>query len=185
MSNETFAKLFIVHLRSGDTISAQFNPTEFRELFTVDYKNIEVSGLTFEPLEWDHTKSAKFSCELGFNAESAVGVTFGGSLSASTPSQAVALCRRFLIACNYPSEAGAASNDIAPSPLLIVWPGFMSVVVRQLSVEFGHREFSAFDGPSIFSAKLEWEAAPTRNVFYEDMLSHGTILNDSSGSMLI
>ena len=183
--SQPHADLYLVHLNSGDTIGAQFNPTEFNEKFEAVYKSVEIPGMTYEPSEWDHTKSPHFSCELGFNAECTVGIGLGGSLAVVLEREAVELWRKFLIACCYPQQGGSGVKGAAPSPLLVVWPGFMSIVVKQHSVEFSHKAFSAWDGPSIFTAKVEWEAAPTRNVFYDDWLTHGTVLNDSSGSLVV
>jgi hypothetical protein len=182
-------RLYLVHLRTGDTVGAQFNPTEVQEALEVVWTNIEIPGESHEPMEYDRTKNQMLDFELGFDAES------GQSVSIINTSQGqssqfignvsdVNLVRRWLFACCYPNERAQGQKDMAPSRILVVWPGFYSLAMRLRRVQITNRQWESTSGPPVkFTAKLTFEADSDRRLYYEDILAFGTERSDSAGEL--
>ena len=188
MADSPPERLYLVHLQSGDTVSAQYNPTEITEAIEVAWKKVGVRGESHEHYEYELTKSPKIEFELGFDTESGRGITLGGSLSASKffPDSDPQLVRRWLRACCYVPRGASNIKAAAPSRILIVWAGLYSLACRLEKVEFTYRQFEEVDfgQPSLFSAKLTFGVDFDRRLFYEEVLEHGTEIHDPSGNFV-
>lgn len=192
------ARLYLVHEKTGDTISAQFNPTEIEESLEVVYRNIAIQGESHEPLEYDRTRNLEIGFTLAFDADSGNDILLDGSgvfgaeianLPQRTPrtfarGQAspiprlnrASLVRKFLFACCYPMRNTGTIRSAAPSRILVVWPGFMSVSARLTKVVNTNRQFESVDigRPVLFSMDLSFEVDSPRRIYYEDVVSYGT-----------
>lgn len=173
------AEMYITHLRSGDTVGAQFNPTELAESLGSDWQEQEIQGATDKPLQWRLTGNHKINLELGFLARSVRGVRLGGTLPGDWRGgeDMVRIARHFLLAIHYPTrfDASADITIAAPSPCLIVWPPWLALVVKVRQTDITHRQWDEEDGdPIILTAKLTMESAGRKKLFYEDVLRHGT-----------
>lgn len=171
--------MYIVHLRSGDTVGAQFDPTELQESLGSDWQELDIQGATDVPLQWKKTGNHKISLELGFLAESIHGIRLGGTLPGNWRGgeDMVKLARHFLLAIHYPTrfDAEADITVAAPSPCLIVWPPWLALKVKVRQTEITHRQWGRTTGePIILTAKLTMESDAEKKLFYEDVLRHGT-----------
>lgn len=196
-------RMYLVHLQSGDTVGAQYNPTEITQAIEVVWKKVAVRGESEEHWEYENTKSPRVEFELGFDSESIVSrdnaiegrspvgdgrrIGFGGgNLSADpyAPEDDPQLARRWLLACQYPARGASTIRSAAPSKLLLVFPGLFYITARLEKVEFTFRQFtSERDGrPTLFSAKLSLGITFGRRVYYEDVLAYGMEMHDSSGN---
>lgn len=180
-------RMYMVHLESGDTCGAQFNPTQVKEAIEVVWRRVEVRGESHEPMEYDHTKNIETSFELAFDRQSGRGIRFGGSLSGTQyyPDSGLVpntqfvedalIVKRWLMACCYPKRGAQTVRQSAPSRILVVWPGFYNLAMRLVKVEFTNTQWEATDGPPVaFTAMLTFEADASQRLFYEDVLAHGT-----------
>jgi hypothetical protein len=171
-------RLYLTHLRTGDTISAQFNPTEMNESLGSDWKGMDIQGATDEPLQWRKTGNHKVTLELGFHARSLRGIRLGGTLPGDWRGgeDMVKLARHFLLAIHYPTRFDAETDITlaAPSPCLIVWPGWLALKVKVRQTDITHREWDETGPPIVLTARLTMEADNDKKLFYEDVLRHGT-----------
>lgn len=197
-------RMYLVHLQSGDTVSAQYNPTEITEKLEVVWKKVAIRGESHEHYEYEHTKSPGIEFELGFDSESIVSsdraipgrstqgdgrrIGFGGNLvgSSFSPEDDPQLARKWLRALCYTPRGASNIKAAAPSRVLVVFPGLFYMATRLEKVEFTYRQFTGLnDGrPTLFSAKLTFGADFDRRLYYEDVLEFGTELHDSSGNFI-
>lgn len=171
-------RLYLVHLQSGDAVSAQFNPVEFRETIETLWNEVGIPGESHEPAEYDHTKNLVAKFDLAFDTESENTISFGGSLfKSSSDIEDGMKARRFLMALPYTMrDNGQSAKVAAPSKVLVVWPGFYSLPMRLKKIEIVHKEWSATDGPPVlFVVSLEFFADSIKRINYEDVREHGTI----------
>ena len=177
-------RMSITHIETGDTITAQFNPTEIEETLAVIWTRLAVLGATGEVLQYERTQNLKTSLELGFNAQSLRQLDVRILPPINAWAGGPDLARRWLMAIHYPTRESQDVSSGAPSDLLFFWPGMYSLRVKPLSVKFGHRRFDNTTGePTLFSAKLDFEARAGRRLSYEDVLEQGTIRHDATSEM--
>jgi len=67
-------RMHIVHLKSQDSASAQYNPTEVNEKLGSVWSRLKVMGSTSEELQWVQTKNLRISFTLKFDEKSATGI---------------------------------------------------------------------------------------------------------------
>ena len=92
------ARMSIANVSSGDSVEAQFNPTEFEEALEVNWARQTVPGLSHQPLQFVNTGNVKFTLELNFEAQ-----------DPTTDLDQLHLSRRFLQSLCYPRQIGRAS----------------------------------------------------------------------------
>ncbi|TMQ08631.1 MAG: peptidoglycan-binding protein [Deltaproteobacteria bacterium] len=160
---QTPARMSIANVSSGESIEAQFNPTELEEALEVNWARQTVPGLSHQPLQFVNTGNLKFTLELQFEARSAT-ADIDRNLQA----------RRFLQSLCYPRRGAANVAGGGPPRVLFVWPTFVSLTCVIASLSFKYSRFNLAATPIQFSAKLALEEIRDVRLLSEDVLANGT-----------
>ena len=111
---QTPARMSIANVSSGDSIEAQFNPTELDEVLEVNWARQTVPRLSHQPLQFVNTGNVKFTLELQFEAQ-----------DPTTDIDRILGARRFLQSLCYPRRGAADVVGGGPPRALFVWPTFV------------------------------------------------------------
>lgn len=160
---QTPARMSIANVSSGESIEAQFNPTELEEALEVNWARQTVPGLSHQPLQFVNTGNLKFTLELQFEAQ-----------SATTDVDRNLQARRFLQSLCYPRRGAANVIGGGPPRVLFVWPTFVSLTCVIASLSFKYSRFNLAGTPTQFSAKLALEEIRDVRLLSEDVLANGT-----------
>jgi hypothetical protein len=180
--------MYIHHIKSGATMSAQFNPVSVSEQFSASYERLSVLGLSMRPLQYTGNDNPRISMELRFDGRSIRDLSPPGNAGFQTlltvgnvPANKVnsgsvrtELARRFIVACLYPSEGAQDVSGGAPSRLIFQWPRMYSAVVRLLNVKHEHSRFSITSRSTLLKSdiefEVEWIKRPTFEYVMKNML---------------
>jgi len=157
------ARMSIANVSSGESIEAQFNPTELDEALEVNWARQTVPGLSHQPLQFVNTGNLKFTFELQFEAQRAT-ADVDRNLQA----------RRFLQSLCYPRRGAANVIGGGPPRVLFVWPTFVSLTCVIASLSFKYSRFNLAGTPIQFSAKLALEEIRDVRLLSEEVLANGT-----------
>lgn len=174
------AIMHIVHLASGHSMSAQFNPTALEHGVQVIWNKFAALGASGGTHQYQSTDNSTLSFRVDFNAKSVRSLRVRGGLGreargifGSAPKRAD-LARRWLYAIHYPVRAAGSISRHAPSDLLYVWPNLFSLKVKPMGVSFSERRFDRETGAgTLFTAELQFEAVHAEQLTYEDVLQRG------------
>lgn len=157
------ARMSIANLSTGESVEAQFNPTEFEEALEVNWARQTVPGLSHQPLQFVNTGNVKFSLELNFEAQ-----------DPTTNIEQLNRSRRFLQSLCYPKRNAEDVIGGGPPRALFVWPGVVSLncVVAALSLRYGR--FNLEGAPIQFTAKLTLEEIRDVRLLSEEVLADGS-----------
>lgn len=155
-------KIQIGNIDTGETLTAQFVPTELKESYGAEYGKLAVPGLSHKILQFGSSENAELDIELEFN----------GLLNPSTP---VAEQRKFLMSMLVPSRKAQGVSTGAPAKTLFFWPELFSLVCRLTKLDMTHTYFLPTGGPAIFKAKLRLEEARDTRLYAEDVRANGTM----------
>lgn len=159
----TPARMSIANVSSGDSIEAQFNPTEFEEALEVNWARQTIPGLSHQPLQYVNTGNKKFTLELNFEA-----------LDPTTDLAQIHRDRRFLESLCYARRGAGDVLSGGPPRALFVWPNVVSLTCVITSLSFKHSRFNLDGTPVQFTAKLGLEEIRDMRLFSEDVLANGT-----------
>lgn len=153
----------IANVSTGESVEAQFNPTDFDEALEVNWARQTVPGLSHQPLQFVNTGNAKFTLELNFEAQ-----------DLTTDLDQIHLARRFLQSLCYPRRGAEDVVGGGPPRALFVWPNVVSLtcVVTVLSFKYGR--FNVEGTPVQFTAKVTLEEIRDVRLISEDVLADGT-----------
>ncbi|HET9621803.1 MAG TPA: peptidoglycan-binding protein [Kofleriaceae bacterium] len=153
----------IANLASGDSIDAQFNPSELEEALEVDWTRHTVPGLSHQPLQYVQTHNTKFTVELYFEAQ-----------DPTTDLDQILRARRFLQSLCYPRRGAQDVLDGGPPRVLFLWPTVVSLTCVVASLGFKYSRFNLEGTPVQFTAKLSLEEIRDVRLVSEDVLATGT-----------
>lgn len=159
---QTPARMSIADMSSGESIEAQFNPTELEESLEVNWARQTVPGLSHQPLQFVNTGNLKFTVELQFVAQSAAELEH--ALAA----------RRFLQSLCYPRRSATNIAGGGPPRVLFVWPTFIALTSVIVSLSFKYARFNLAGAPVGFTAKLGLEEIRDVRLLSEDVFANGT-----------
>jgi hypothetical protein len=162
-SGQTPARMSIANVSSGDSIDAQFNPTEFEEALEVNWARQTVPGLSHQPLQFVQTGNTKFTLELNFEAQ-----------DPTTDLDTIQYARRFLQSLCYPRRGAADVIGGGPPRVLFVWPNVISLTCVITALSFKYGRFNLEGTPVQFTAKLTLEEIRDVRLLSEDVLQDGT-----------
>ena len=74
--DKTPPRMRLVHLKSQDSVSAQYNPTEINEKLSTVWNRLKVLGQSFEELQYLQTKNQQITFALSFDEKSATGLRY-------------------------------------------------------------------------------------------------------------
>ncbi len=172
-------RMFLVHLLSGDTMSAQFNPQEITEKVEVEWAEPAIEGSSSQPLVYRFTKNHPITFELGYDEQSGRDILSGGPNLGGKMS--IQKARNWLLALCYRQAGDVQVSGGAPSPVLFIWPNLFSVKCRVLSVELVHKMFDGTNLRStIYTAKVSMKIDSLFQNTYESVLASGTERDDPS-----
>jgi hypothetical protein len=171
--------MFLVHLNSGDTMSAQFNPQEISEKVEAEWAEPEIEGSSSQPLVYRFTKNHPITFELGYDEQSGRDILSGGPNLGGNIS--IQKARNWLLALMYRQAGDVDVSGGAPSPVLLIWPNLFSVKTRVKMVDIKHKLFASDNLRSaIYSAKLNVVIDSLFQNTYESVLANGTERDDAS-----
>lgn len=160
---QTPARMSIANVSSGESIEAQFNPTELEEALEVNWARQTVPGLSHQPLQFVNTGNLKFTLELQFEAQ-----------NAATDVDRNLQARRFLQSLCYPRRGAANVVRGGPPRVLFVWPTFVSLTCVIASLSFKYSRFNLAGTPIYFTAKVALEEIRDVRLLSEEVLANGT-----------
>lgn len=138
----------LIDLETGEQLTFQFNPPEFKEGIGVNYARHTVPGLAFQILQYINTNnnsipltlylsdvySAIQMGEAGANLEALEGPAAGGGPGLMSS-------KRFLQSLAYPVRTPAGGWK-APPKVLFVWPNVIRMKCVVTNLSFSHQKFS-------------------------------------------
>ncbi len=157
------ARMSIANVSSGDSIEAQFNPTEFEEALEVNWARQTVPGLSHQPLQYVNTGNTKFTLELNFEAQ-----------DPATSLDQIHLARRFLQSLCYLRRGAEDVIGGGPPRALFVWPNVVSLTCVITALSFKYGRFNIEGTPIQFTAKVALEEIRDVRLLSEDVLADGT-----------
>jgi hypothetical protein len=150
MLAETPPRCFLINLSNNDRWEAPFNPTSLEESLRVNFRRIQVPGLSHERLQFQNTGNKTIPLEF-FLSQMAQDEKFGTELDGILSDKA------WLESLCYP----AADLDFgySGSPrVLFVWPSVIRLVGRIMSFETMHRTFAVGSmTTTLLVARLDFE----------------------------
>lgn len=156
------ARMSIADVSSGESIEAQFNPTEFEEAVEVNWARQTVPGLSHQPMQFVNTGNVKFTLELQFEAQDPSDI------------DQILRARRFLQSLCYPRRGAADVVGGGPPRALFVWPTFVSLTCVIASLSFKYSRFNLAGTPVHFTAKVALEEIRDVRLLSEEVLANGT-----------
>ena len=163
VASERPARMSIANVATGESVEAQFNPSEFEEALEVNWTRQTVPGLSHQPLQFVNTGNVKFTLELNFEVQ-----------DPSTDLDTIHQGRRFLQSLCYPRRGAEDVVGGGPPRALFVWPNVISLscVVTALSFKYGR--FNLEGTPVQFTAKVTLEEIRDVRLLSEDVLADGS-----------
>lgn len=137
-------KLTITNLASGVTVEAQFNPEQFEESVSANYKRQGVTGLSHEVLQFSHSTNHQTSLDLAFVANSPADL------------ERMTAARRFFLSLAYPRRGEDVLGG-APPRVLVVWPRMLSLTCVMSTVRIAHNSFNRLGYSVRFVATVQLE----------------------------
>lgn len=157
------ARMSIANVATGESVDAQFNPTDFEEALEVNWAQQTVPGLSHQPLQFVNTGNAKFTLELNFEVQ-----------DPTTDLERIHLARRFLQSLCYPRRGAEDVVGGGPPRALFVWPGVISLTCVLTALSFKYGRFNLDGVPVQFTAKVTLEEIRDVRLLSEDVLADGT-----------
>jgi hypothetical protein len=157
------ARMSIANVSTGDSIEAQFNPTEFEEQLELNWARQTIPGLSHQPLQFVHTGNTKFPLELNFEAQ-----------DPATTLAEIHYARRFLQSLCYPRRGAETVAGGGPPRVLFIWPNFISLTCVVTALSFKYGRFNLDGTPIQFTAKVTLEEIRDVRLLSEDVLRDGT-----------
>jgi hypothetical protein len=160
---QTPARMSIANVSSGESIDAQFNPTELDEALEVNWARQTVPGLSHQPLQFVNTGNTRFTLDLQFEAQ-----------DPTSDVDQILRARQFLQSLCYPRRGAADVIGGGPPRALFVWPTFVSLTCVIASLSFKYSRFNLAGTPVQFTAKVALEEIRDVRLLSEDVLASGT-----------
>ena len=157
------ARMSIANIATGESIDAQFNPTDFEEALEVNWARQTVPGLSHQPLQFVNTGNAKFTLELNFEAQ-----------DPTADLEQIHLARRFLQSLCYPRRGAEDVIGGGPPRALFVWPNVVSLTCVVTGLSFKYGRFNLEGAPIQFTAKVTLEEIRDVRLISEDVLADGS-----------
>jgi len=156
------ALMSVANVATGESIEAQFNPSEFEESLEVNWARLAVPGLSHQPLQFVNTGNVKFTVELAFAA------TDINDLAE------LLRARRFLQSLCYPRRGASDVAGGGPPRALFIWPTLVSLTCVVTSLSFKYSRFNLASSPVQFTAKLALEEIRDVRITSDEVLVTGT-----------
>lgn len=156
------SRVSIASVDTGQSVDAQFNPDEIEEKLGVNWKELDILGMSHKPLQYLNTDNLVLTFELGFNAM-------------TTDGQQVFSTRLFLESLCYTKRGAADVIGGAPTKVLFSWPNLFSLTCVVVSLTFKHKRFNNSMQSTAFTCAVTIKEIRTTRLFAEDVLASGTL----------
>jgi hypothetical protein len=166
-------RMSIANVATGDSIDAQFNPSELEEMLDVNWARQTVPGLSHQPLQFVNTGNTKMSFELRFEAQ-----------DPTTTLDRLLRDRRFLQSLCYPRRGASTVIGGGPPRALFIWPKIVSLTCVVTGLAFRYTRFNLDGTPIEFACRVSLEEIRDVRLFSEDVLNDGT-QRSSSGTVSV
>jgi hypothetical protein len=166
---------FLLNLDTNDKVDFQFNPEQLEETYKARYANMEVFGLSHQPLHFLGNENAAISLDLVF--DQVVAATRRGTrdLSETDGVTDIDQVRRTLVSFLYPLRLGSGVSA-SPSPILFSWPRMAAMRMRILSVNLKHTMFEVgIPRSRRYVAKVEMAEEPLARMYADSVKNQGMI----------
>ncbi len=163
VASERPARMSIANVATGESVEAQFNPSEFEEALEVNWTRQTVPGLSHQPLQFVNTGNVKFTLELNFEVQ-----------DPSTDLDTIHQSRRFLQSLCYPRRGAEDVVGGGPPRALFVWPNVISLTCVVTALSFKYGRFNLEGTPVQFTAKVTLEEIRDVRLLSEDVLADGS-----------
>lgn len=157
------ARMSIANVATGESVEAQFNPTDFEEALEVNWARQTVPGLSHQPLQFVNTGNVRFTLELNFEAQ-----------DPNSNLEQMHFARRFLQSLCYPRRGAEDVVGGGPPRALFVWPTVISLTCVVTALSFKYGRFNLEGTPVQFMAKVTLEEIRDVRLLSEDVLADGT-----------
>lgn len=178
-------RLKIVHIRSGNSITTQFNPVQVEMSLGISWNRLSIPGRSHQEMQYAFTENLKTNFDLGFDSQSARDLEATGPMISAGPADRIRpeIAIRFFLANHYVEESGETIALKAPSDLLLVWPGFFSLIAKPLTAKLSFSMWERLSGkPRIFVIGLAFESDAKKQIRYDDVLRRGLIRHTETSS---
>jgi Contractile injection system tube protein len=163
VASQTPARMSIANVSTGESVEAQFNPTEFEEALEVNWARQTVPGLSHQPLQFVNTGNARFTLELHFEVQ-----------DPRTDLAQIHRARRFLQSLCYPRRGATDVVGGGPPRALFIWPNVVSLTSVVTALTFKYSRFNLEGTPVQFTAKVSLEEIRDVRLVSEDVLASGS-----------
>ena len=157
-------RVVISNAETAEDLSAQYNPEEIKEKIKVNYKELEVLGLSHKPLQYQNTDNYQATFTLGFDA-----------LSQYAGSSDTARARRFLMSLCYPRKSAQDVPSGAPPRVLFSWPQLISLTCVIDTLDFSHKRFNNQMKSVLWTVDVTIKETRLVRLYSEDVLVFGTL----------
>lgn len=157
-------RMQLTNLATNDTLSVQFNPTEFEEALGANYAKLAVPGLSHQVLQYGYTENVTYNLELFNNA---VGNGAEGR-------DRIMAARTFLYAAVHPQSDVSGIRKAGAPRILFSWPDTIALTCVITKLSFRYTNFDFFGRPSAYTASVALEEVRDSFVSMNDILTAGT-----------
>jgi hypothetical protein len=137
----------LVNVRTNEVLEVQFNPSEFSKAIGANYARQPVPGLSYEPLQFAHTRNIVYEMELFYETAN-VGYDRAAKILSAI---------RYLDSMTYPRNTGGLRTG-GPPRALFIWPGFITMSCVITDIEYTFNRFNLVNTPCAFLADVTLES---------------------------
>jgi Contractile injection system tube protein len=164
--NQQPPKCFLINLVNNDRWEAPFNPQSLEESLRVNYRRIQVPGLSHERLQYRNTGNKTIPLEF-FISQMAQDAQFGTELDNILADKA------WLESLAYPA-ADIDFGYVGTPRVLFVWPTVIRLVGRITSFSTMHRQFQVESlTTTMLVARLDFEEDRDMRILMNEVKEHG------------
>lgn len=140
---------YVIHKSSGQSIVLNWNPSQFKRVFKVNWSRHQVPGLSHQRSQYINTQNVPVEFDIVID-----GLDVGGPVE-------VEKHRRFLESLCYPRSAKRIEGA-GPSPVIIGQPNFLRVVGVIDEITFEETHFYRNGACRRFKATVKFVEEPSR-----------------------
>lgn len=144
------------NLETGESITAQYNPTKVDIAVEAVYGRTKTPGATSEEMQFSHVSNAKLSFILTFNAR-----------APGAPD--ILDVEAYLLSLIHPATRVGGVTSGAPPLVVFSWPNWIMLVTRKPKFSQETLAFNKNGRPELQTYKVELESQHTRRIGREQI----------------
>lgn len=168
-------RLRLINMRTGQGVVAQFNPTDFQESIDVLWQKQPILGMSHPQQQYMGTDAHTVQLDLYFNklmlqaSREPLLSTIGVNEFAHPDD-----IKRFLLSLCYSRRGAPNVVGGAPSRVLVIWPGTLSMVCIVKSINIRNTRFARTGVVTEFTCAIVLEEIRDVRLTSEDVLQFGS-----------